>query len=172
MKISKSQLKQIIKEELGRVIEQEGPLKVPSGGGGQQFIDAISKIQGVLREYELDEYTVGTYDPLWGADSGDAWNRYDKQWKLVVADGAFKEARESLLGLLVFDDSGILRIEDVNIPKGRHEANSDAYIMLVDPVNPTHKKGRARVADSIMVGADYADLSKVTRVENPQGVTQ
>jgi len=172
MKITKSQLKQIIKEELGRVIEQEEPLKAPGGGAGQQFIDAISKIQGVLREYELEEYTGGTYDPLWGADSTDAWIRYDKQWKLVVADEVFKEARESLLGLIVFDDSGILRIEDVNIPKGRQEANSDVHIALVDPVNPTRKKGRLRVVDSIVIGVDKVDLSKITRVENPQGVTQ
>ena len=154
MKITKTQLKKIIKEELGRVMEQEESLKVPEGSAGQQFIDAVLKIQGVLREYELGEYTLGTYDPMDLGDSGAAWNRYEEQWELVVADETFKEARESLLGLIVVKDSKNLRIEDVDIPKGDFEANSYAYIVLAD-------------GTTMMIGEDYANLHNVTSVESP-----
>jgi hypothetical protein len=154
MKITKSQLKQIIKEELGRVMEQEESLKVPKGSAGQQFIDAVLKIQGVLREYELGEYAHGTYDPVGHGDSAAAWNRYEEQWELVVADETYKEARESLLGLIVVKDSKNLRIEDVDIPKGDFEANSSAYIVLED-------------GTTMMIDDYYANLHNVTRVESP-----
>jgi hypothetical protein len=155
MKITKSQLKQIIKEELERVMEQEESLKVPEGSAGQQFIDAVSIIQDVLRKYELEDYAGGTYDPMGSDESLAAWERYKVQWKLVVADETFKEARESLLGLIVVKDSKNLRIEDVDIPKGDFEANSYAYIVLAD-------------GTTMMIGEDYANLHNVTSVENPQ----
>ena len=172
MKLTKSRLKKIIKEELGKVMEQEESLKVPGGDAGQQFVDAISKIQGVLRKYEMDEYTLGTYDPEEVGNAAAAWNRYDKQWELAVADKTFKEARASLLGLMVVKDSEKLRIGDVNIPKGEYEANSDAYIMLVDPQNPTYKNRKPRPADSIMISDDYVVIDDIISVESPQGTAQ
>jgi hypothetical protein len=174
VKITKARLKEIIKEELEKVMALEESTGIPEGDAGQQFVGAVRKLQSVLKKYNLDDYTSGTYDPTGVGDSSSAWNRYTKQWNLVHADPAFKQAEKSLLGLIVKHkyDKTPLRIEDVGVTYGGFEASRDMVIHLVDPSRPVNKNGSPKFVESLSFSQHDSSiefmLEEVESVSNPQ----
>ena len=76
MKISKTRLQQIIKEEIAAVTEAEGPEKA-LGRWAQMFPDAVSALKGmgVTMVDILDALGKDSYDPEMGVDTRDDTER-------------------------------------------------------------------------------------------------
>ena len=161
MKISKSRLKQLIKEEIEAMKSSEG------GSEKARFMQAVKSIQDVLERHELSG--IGTYDPMDTGDTGAAWDVYNEARDKVLNDPAYIKAKDYFTGLKVILDSEHTGIEDhkentyivvgVDLPVGKYgEAGTDVYLELGDPnelMRKGKRKGQPRIVNSIMISRDW-----------------
>jgi len=174
MKLTKSRLKQLIKEEIEAMKSSEG------GSEKARFMQAVKSIQDVLEHHALSG--ADTYDPMdLNPDFEGSMRDYHQTRKAVLNDPAYIKAKDYLTGLKVKLDSEYTGIEQdkdkthivvrVSLPVGEYgPAGSDVYLELGDPdrlVKTGKRKGQPRIVDSIMISNDYTSakdkVADVTR---------
>jgi hypothetical protein len=149
MKITKSRLKKIIKEEVMNLISESNNI---AGNAAEDFHNAVKTIQAALSDSNIGDAAGDTYDPLGEPD----FETYNVSRERLEADRNYRAAVRMLMRMNIKTSDGggnVVKVGvDVDDDPGYGPSSSEVYITLSD-------------GDNLMIEDDYfADGHKVEEV--------
>tara|TARA_R100000231_G_scaffold11803_1_gene13683 strand:- start:98 stop:565 length:468 start_codon:yes stop_codon:yes gene_type:complete len=132
VKITKSRLKKIIKEEVMNLISESSNI---AGKAAEGFYDAVKTIQDVLSDSNIGDAAGGTYDPLGEPD----FEIYDDARERLEAHPDYREAVDMLMRRNIKTSDGGGDVVEVGVgvddDPGYGPSSSEVYITLSDGSN-------------------------------------
>ena len=182
MKITERQLKQIIKEELGRVLEQEADPRLIQwnreqlghvrGSRADEFLQAVNNISSLFKEMDDTVSSgLGWNDTLDTPEDHEQGERDEENWNHgldnIEVSPAYRQAVESLVGMKVTFKPGIYEpgpypIIEVEMDRPIWVARTQSLIGFFKP----GKRGRNQPFQIMIseMGIDSTMAKKITEV--------
>ena len=148
MKITKSRLKKIIKEEVMNLISESSNI---AGNAAEDFHNAVKKIQDALSDSNIGDAAGDTYDPLGEPD----FETYNVARESFEDDPTYLSAVDRLMGMNIKTSGGGGDVVKVGVgvddDPGYGPSSSEVYITLSD-------------GDNLMIEDDYFDSDNIEEV--------
>ena len=148
MKITKSRLKKIIKEEVMNLISESNNI---AGNAAEDFHNAVKTIQAALSDSNIGDAAGDTYDPLGEPD----FETYSVARERLEADRNYRAAVRMLMRMNIKTSDGggnVVKVGvDVDDDPGYGPSSSEVYITLSDGSN-------------LMIEDDYFDSDSIEEV--------
>ena len=130
MKITKSRLKKIIKEEVKNLISESSNI---AGNAAEDFHNAVKTIQAALSDSNIGDAAANTYDPLGEPD----FETYNVSRERLEADRNYRAAVRMLMRMNIKTSDGGGDVVKVGVADdaGYGPSSSEVYITLSDDDN-------------------------------------